>query len=421
MKKRRSTARPSTSSSPNAKKTQKSPQSLKNKSLILGVSGGIAAYKTVELLRRLTGEGASVTVMMTEAARRFITPLSLEAVSGRPVLCSLYDEPLSHVSLPASADALIVAPATANIIGKFANGIADDLLSTSFLAFQGPVVLAPSMNWRMYGHGATRRNLETLRQYGVRMVGPVSGPLACGEDGPGRMAEVSDIVAAVRTALAEQDFRDRTIVVTAGPTREYLDPVRFISNRSSGRMGFALARAAAERGGRVTLITGPTGLTAPANVDVVGVETAEEMMNAVQKAMRQGPHVFIMAAAVADYRPRTKTSKKHEKKKELTLPLTRTPDIISWVATRPKRPFVVGFAAETGPDIRRAEEKMARKKMDMIVFNDVSDPQAGFDVETNRVTIIDKKGRTRTGVLPKQEVASVILDRIKDRIKQVRA
>lgn len=354
---------------------------------------------------------------MTGAAQRFITPLLLEAVSGRPVLCSLYDEPLSHVSLPASADALIVAPATANIIGKFANGIADDLLSTSFLAFQGPVVLAPSMNGRMYGHSATRRNLETLRQYGVRMVGPVAGPLACGEDGPGRMAEVPDIVAAVRTALAEQDFRDHRVVVTAGPTREYLDPVRFISNRSSGRMGFALARAAAERGAHVTLISGPTGLTAPAGVDVVGVETAEEMMKAVQTVMKQRPHVFIMAAAVADYRPLEQTATKLDKQDLVTLPLAATPDIISWVSSRPRRPFVVGFAAETGPDIRRAEEKMARKRMDMIVFNDVTDAQAGFDVETNRVTIIDKKGRTQTGVLSKHEVASLILDRI----KQVRA
>lgn len=351
---------------------------------------------------------------MTEAAQRFLTPLSLEAASRRRVLTSLYDEPLSHISLPADADALLVAPATANIIGKFANGIADDLLSTSYLAFQGPVIMAPSMNWKMYAHRSTQRNLDELRQSGVRMVGPVSGPLACGEEGVGRMAEFPDIISAVRSVLTEQDYRGQRVVVTAGPTREYLDPVRFISNRSSGKMGFSLAEAASGRGALVTLISGPTALPAPAGVDLVNVETSEEMWEAVRQAMRTRPQVFIMAAAVADYTPSEKAPRKLEKKNKRSVSLTETRDIISWVSGQSRRPFVVGFAAETGPDLKRAEAKMARKKMDMIVFNDVSDPRAGFDVDTNRVTIIDRKARTETDVLPKREVASLILDRIRE-------
>ncbi|MBI5847098.1 MAG: bifunctional phosphopantothenoylcysteine decarboxylase/phosphopantothenate--cysteine ligase CoaBC [Nitrospirae bacterium] len=384
---------------------------LKNRSVLLGVSGGIAAYKAAELVRRLKDKGASVTVMMTGAAQQFITPLSLQVASGNTVYTSLFQEPLTHISVPAAADIMVVAPATANIIGKFANGIADDILSTAFLAFRGPVVIAPSMNEKMFEHPVVQDNLKKLRSLGVIQTGPDSGPLACGEEGTGRLAEVQDIVAAVVAALTPKDLKGQKIVVTAGPTREYLDPVRFISNRSSGKMGFSLARAARNRGAEVVLISGPTSLECPQGVTCRRVDTSAQMLSAVREETDKGVSALIMAAAVADFRPARPSKGKVEKKKLLSLSLTCTEDIVSCIAQEKKRPFIIGFAAETGKKIDRAREKMKRKKMDMIVFNDVTEKGAGFETDTNRVVIIDKAGFIQSKLMSKDDVADAILDR----------
>ena len=263
------------------------PGKLKNKSILLGVSGGVAAYKTVELVRRLKDEGASVTVIMTEAAGHFITPLSLEVASHNRVYTSLVKEPMAHIDLPSKADVMVIAPATANIIAKFAHGIADDLLSTCLLSYQGRTVVAPSMNWKMYGNQIVQENLRKLKSLGVIQVGPEKGALACGEEGLGRLSDIPDIMEAVMTAVTPQDLSNEKIVVTAGPTREYIDPVRFISNRSSGKMGYALARAARDRGADVTLISGPSSLQRPFGLKFVQVETSAEMLDDCHKRDRR--------------------------------------------------------------------------------------------------------------------------------------
>jgi phosphopantothenoylcysteine decarboxylase/phosphopantothenate--cysteine ligase len=352
-----------------------------------------------------------VAVVMTEAARQFVTPLSLEVASLGKVYTSLFEEPMAHISLPAKADVMVVAPATANTIAKFALGIADDLLSTCFLVFQGKTIIAPSMNWKMYEDRTVRKNLDTLASFGVLQVGPEPGALACGEEGTGRMSEPAEIVEAVKSLLPEKDLSGERIVVTAGPTREYLDPVRFISNRSSGKMGYSLARAARGRGAEVTLISGPTCLKIPYGLEFVGVETASEMMEAVVRAVADRATLLIMAAAVADFSPKAKSEEKIAKDGEMALALRPTPDIVSAVSSHADRPFVIGFAAETGRHPGRAAAKMKRKEMDMIVFNDVTEPGAGFDVDTNRVEIIDRKGRRKLGLMGKDEVANAILDR----------
>jgi phosphopantothenoylcysteine decarboxylase/phosphopantothenate--cysteine ligase len=374
----------------------------------------VAAYKAVDLVRRLRDEGASVRVIMTEASQRFITPLSLEVASQNKVFTSLFDEPLAHITLPASADLMLIAPATANTVAKFALGIADDLLSTCLLAYSGRVIIAPAMNWRMYQNRTVQENLAKLTSSGVIQVGPESGNLACGEEGMGRMAGVPEIVEAAKEALSAKDLLGEKIVVTAGPTREYLDPVRFISNRSSGKMGYALAMAARNRGADVTLISGPTSLRPPAGVRFVAAETSDEMAAAVKKAVKQEATVLVMAAAVADFAPVTRSKIKIGKGELASLDLRRTEDIISSMAGKKKRLFVIGFAAETGPDISGAEEKMKRKGMDMIVFNDVTEPGAGFDVDTNRITIIDRKGRTAFELMSKDAVANALFDRLKE-------
>ncbi len=348
---------------------------------------------------------------MTEAARQFVTPLSLEVASQNKVYTSLFGEPMAHINLPAKTDVMVIAPATANTIAKLAHGIADDLLSTCFLSYEGRLVIAPAMNWRMYENRIFRENLEKLLSLGVVQVGPERGDLACGEEGIGRMAETAQIIEAVRSALAEKDLSGEKIVITAGPTREYLDPVRFISNRSSGRMGFALANAAKNRGAQVTLISGPTSLKRPAGAAFMQIETAAEMMEAVKKAVAEDATVLIMAAAVADFTPASASDSKIEKTGVMNIPLRPTEDIVSAVASLEKRPFIIGFAAETGFNVSRAEEKMKTKKMDMIIFNDVTEPGAGFDVDTNRVMIIDKKGKIPLELMGKDRVSDAILDR----------
>ncbi len=399
-----------TSSSP--KRRKKLLRILKNKRILLGITGGVAAYKSIDLARRLREEGASVFIAMTEAAKQFVTPLSLEVASRNKIYTSLFDEPMAHISLPASTDVMVIAPATADIIAKFAHGIADDLLSTCFLSYSGKVVIAPSMNWRMYENRIFGENLQKLLSAGVMQVGPERGDLACGEEGIGRMAEPAEIVEVVKAALTEKDLAGEKIVITAGPTREYLDPIRFISNRSSGKMGYALAKAARDRGAGVTLISGPSYLKKPAGVEFIGVETSAQMMEAVQQSVRKDTTVLIMAAAVADFSPVITSKTKIEKAGELNIPFRPTKDIITSIGTSGKRPYVIGFAAETGNNIARAQKKMKTKNMDMVVFNDVTEPGAGFDVDTNKVVIIDGKGKTRLEVMDKENVADAIFDRL---------
>jgi phosphopantothenoylcysteine decarboxylase / phosphopantothenate---cysteine ligase len=386
------------------------PGKLKNKTVLLGVTGGVAAYKSVELVRRLKDEGASVTVIMTEAASRFITPLSLEIASGNKVYTSLFEEPLAHIDLPLKSDVLVIAPATANIIAKFAHGIADDLLSTCLLSYRGKIVIAPSMNWKMYENPVLRENLEKVKSFGVYQVGPEQGSLACGEEGLGRLAGISGIIDAIISAVITKDLAGEKIIVTAGPTREYIDPVRFISNRSSGKMGYALARAARDRGASVTLISGPSALEKPSGLKFIQVETSAEMLRALVDETGDDSTLLIMSAAVADFRPQERSGTKLEKN-GAAITLRKSEDIISQITGRKERPFVIGFAAETGRKIERAEEKMKKKNMDMIVFNDVSEPGAGFEEDTNRVVIIDKKGRLETGLHGKDVISDIILNR----------
>jgi phosphopantothenoylcysteine decarboxylase/phosphopantothenate--cysteine ligase len=384
---------------------------LRNKSILLGITGGVSAYKSIDLIRRLREEGALVTVIMTEAAKHFVTPLSIEVASRNKVFSDLYADPMAHISLSADADIMVVAPATANIIGKFAHGIADDLLSLSFLSFKGKVVIAPAMNWRMYENPVFRRNLDTLLNLGVIQVGPEKGSLACGEEGIGRMAEVPDIIETTKGALTIKDLTDENIMVTAGPTREYLDPVRFLSNRSSGKMGYALARAAFRRGAQVTLISGPSSLPRPKGVTFIPVDTAGDMRSAVNRELGLST-ILIMSAAVSDFRPAENSGEKIEKSDELFLKLNATPDILSSVGKKKNRPFIVGFAAETGRKLGKARKKLRDKNMDLIVFNDVTEANSGFDVETNKVVLIDKKKESGLPLLNKDDVADAILDRI---------
>jgi len=376
------------------------------------VTGGVAAYKSVELARRLKDTGASVTVVMTEASRRFITPLSFEIATGNRAYTDLFDGQVNHIRLASEADVIVVAPATANSIAKFANGLADDLLSTCFLAGTGKkTVIAPAMNWRMYENPAFRRNLDLLLSAGVLQVGPEKGGLACGEEGVGRMAEVPDIVEAVEAALTDKDLSAEDIVITAGPTREYIDPVRFITNRSSGKMGFALARAARNRGARVTLISGPVSLTPPPGINCIQAGTSAEMMKSVLEQVTHTTTLLIMAAAVADFAPASVAGTKIDKNELAGIPLTKTKDIISAVSARGKGPFIIGFAAETGPGLERARQKMREKKMNMVAFNDVTEPGSGFDVDTNRVVIIDPSGETELELMDKNDVADALYDR----------
>jgi phosphopantothenoylcysteine decarboxylase/phosphopantothenate--cysteine ligase len=385
---------------------------LKNKSILLGITGGVAAYKSVELARRLKDEEASVTAVMTEASQHFITRLSVEVATQNRVFSSLYEDPLAHIRLPLEADVIVIAPATANTLSKFANGIADDMLSTCLLSCSGKkVIVAPSMNWRMYENPLFRKNLDSLVSAGIIQVGPEKGGLACGEDGIGRMSEVSDIIDSIRAALSAKDLTGEKIIVTAGPTREYIDPVRFISNRSSGKMGYALAAAAINRGAEVTLISGPTALKAPAGVRFIRTETTGDMLAKVKEETGKNATMLVMAAAVADFSPESRADAKLDKKDVGDLRLRRTEDIISAISSCGSRPFIIGFAAETGGNLARARMKMQDKHMDMIVFNDVTEPGSGFDVDTNRIVILDRTGEKNLECMSKDSAADAIFDR----------
>jgi phosphopantothenoylcysteine decarboxylase / phosphopantothenate---cysteine ligase len=385
---------------------------LKGKSILLGITGSVAAYKAIDLIKRLKNEGASVSVIMTEASKHFVTPMSIEiAASPGPVVFDMFESRLAHIDRPRNADLFIVAPATANTISKYACGIADNLLNAALLAFNGPVIIAPAMNWRMWQNPLFQANVDKLKSAGAITVGPETGALACGEEGPGRMAGIEKIIEAAHRVFTPQDLAGQRALVTAGPTREHIDPVRFISNRSSGKMGYAFAKIANRRGASVTLISGPTAICSPDDVEMITVESAVEMRKEVLERIG-GTSIFIMCAAVADFAPETVSKDKIEKAKTPSLDLRLNPDILAEVSNLPDRPFTVGFSAETGPNIDRARKKMADKKAHMFVFNNVSKEGSGFDVDTNEVTIIDIHGEAALPPMTKEDVAAAILDRI---------
>jgi len=390
---------------------------LDGRELILGVTGSIAAYKAVYLLRELTRAGARVSVCLSEHAREFVGPLTFRTLSGRPVLSNLFDpqsdDAVEHVALAERADALVVAPATANLLGKAAAGIADDFLTTLLLAARCPVVMAPAMDGGMWDHPAVVANVATLRARGVTVLEPDTGALASGLSARGRLPEIDVLVEAVRAALTpRRDLDGQRVLVTAGPTREPIDPVRYISNRSSGRMGYALAAAAARRGARVTLVSGPTVLTPPPAAAFVPVQTAEEMREAVLHHA-EGAAIVIKAAAVADYRVRHAAEQKIKGKHDLTLDLVPNPDILAEVAARGNGAFIVGFAAETNDVVAHARAKLEAKGVDLLVANDVSRRDIGFDAEENEVLLIDRWGGSRPlPRMPKSAVADAILDEI---------
>jgi len=385
---------------------------IKQRHILLGVTGSIAAYKSADIARRLVQEGADVDVILTDHACRFISPLTFRSLTGRPVYKDLFDDPFIHINLASQADLLLVAPATANTIGKIACGIADNLLTNIVLAYDGPKLIAPAMNHRMYNNHVVRENIRMLKERGFEFIGPVEGGLACGEEGMGRMAGVEEIVEVVISALSPKDLKGRRFVVTAGPTREYIDPVRFISNRSSGRMGYEVARAAKRRGAEVVLISGPTPLIPPPGVKHVRVESASEMEEAVFKNL-EGTDVVVMTAAVCDFMPASKCRVKLEKNNINSLKLKKTPDILRRLSRYKGGRIVVGFSAEYGKKVDRARQKLEDKGLDLIVFNDISRRDAGFDVDTNLVTIIDRNGRIEDYPLMKKfEVANIILDKV---------
>jgi phosphopantothenoylcysteine decarboxylase/phosphopantothenate--cysteine ligase len=393
--------------------------------IAIGVCGGIGAYKSVELVRGLQKQGHDVVAVMTRAARRFVGELTFETITRRRVLTSQFDpgahSDIEHISLASSIDLLLVAPATANIIGKFANGIADDFLTSMYLATKAPVLMAPAMNTNMLEHDAVRRNLATLSTRGVYFVEPGAGYLACGWIGKGRLAEPAEIVRAAEELLIPSGpLSGKSVVVTAGPTREAIDPVRFIGNRSSGKMGYAIAAAARARGASVVLVTGPTDLAPPAGVEVIRVTTAAEMRDAVVPRAARAD-VVIMAAAVADFTPSTVAPRKiHKESDTLSLTLMRTPDILAELGSKRAghdRPILVGFAAETHDVVASARRKRRDKGVDLVVANDVSRSDAGFEVDTNEVTLITAEGEETLPLQPKAAIAALVVQRIENLLR----
>ena len=390
---------------------------LEGKRILLGVSGSIAAYKAVELLRRLREQGADVRVVLTRNAERFVTRLTFETLSGNPVPGAEFqdrEQPgIGHIDLTGGLDLAVIAPATANVIGKVASGIADDTLTTALTAVECPVIMAPAMNDRMYRNAVVRKNIALLRAQGIRFVEPGTGELACGTVGQGRLADVDLILREIAAALPPGDLAGMKIVVTAGPTRERIDAVRFISNPSTGRMGFALAAAAYGRGADVVLISGPTEVIPPRGPVLIRVTSAAEMLQAVLEH-RTRADVLIMAAAVSDFKPARSSGRKIKKQEAATmLELARTEDILATVGRLPGRPLLVGFAAETDDLLDNARKKMKEKDIDLIVANDLSKQGAGFAVDTNSVTLIERSGgMTEIPLMPKAEIAARIMDKI---------
>ena len=388
--------------------------------VVLGVTGGIAAYKACELLRLLQKQGMDVFVVMTKNACRFVTPLTFETLSGHPVAVDTFDRPatweVEHIALAKRADLFLIAPATANIIAKMACGIADDMLSTTVLATRAPVMIAPAMNTGMWDNPATQENLATLARRGVQIVAPVSGHLACGDSGAGKLEDVAVIAQRALDVLngLKRDMTGLRVMVTAGPTREALDPVRYISNRSSGKMGYAIARAAARRGAQVTLLTGPVALDVPQGVEAVCFTTTQELLDCALACV-DAQDVLIQAAAPADYRAMEVAPQKIKKQQgeDFVLRMIENPDVAATLGVK-KRPdqVFVGFAAETNDVLEHAQGKLVRKNLDMIVANDVTQKGAGFDVDTNIVTLITREGADSLPLMTKDEVAGCILDRV---------
>lgn len=388
--------------------------------IALGVSGGIAAYKAAEVLRLLQDRGVQVQVVMTHAAQEFVRPLTFAALSGEKVITDMFGEghaepnvesAVEHIAVAQSIDALLVVPATADLLAKFANGIANDFLTTLYLATQAPVIVAPAMNVNMWEHEATRKNLETLRQRGVKIVEPGSGYLACGMVGAGRLADPEMIVeATLETLGVSQDLKGETVLVTAGPTYEPIDPVRFLGNRSSGKMGYAIAEAAIRRGAKVILISGPTALQPPSASEFVPVETAQQMRDAVMLRFPDAT-VVIKAAAVGDYRVREASSQKIKREKSIALELEQNPDILAELgATKFDKHILIGFAAETENGLENARKKLAKKRADAIVLNDVSRSDIGFNSDHNAVTIVTAEDTIEVGEAAKFEIAQKVLD-----------
>lgn len=387
---------------------------LLNKNVLLGISGGIAAYKTPDLVRKLKAAGANVRVVLTQSAKEFVSTLSLQAVSGLPVSDSLLDPAaeaaMGHIELAKWADIILIAPATANIMAKITHGIADDLLTTLCLATTAKMVMAPAMNQQMWAATATQANLATLKDRGVTMLGPDEGSQACGDVGAGRMLEPLEIVEQLCLPSTSAEFANKHIVITAGPTRENIDPVRYISNFSSGKMGYALAQAAVAMGAKVSLVSGPVNIKAPLGCDLINVNSAQQMLDAVESKSEQCD-IFIACAAVADYRTADIADQKMKKTKddELTLTLVKNPDILATVAGKPGAPFTVGFAAETQDVAHYAKGKLERKKLNMIAANDVSDQSIGFNSDSNALTVFWQGGEQKLPTADKQTIARNLL------------
>ena len=399
-------------------------EALRGRFIVLGVTGSIAAYKSVELARRLTQAGATVQVVMSRSAAEFVRPLTFQALTYRPVEVEMFqiqdERAAGHIAMGRQADVVVIAPATAHVIARLANGFSDDLIATTVLATDAPIVLAPAMETHMWQNAATRANVATLRARGARIVEPESGPLASGDIGPGRLASLERIEAAIAEALSvSHALAGRRVVVTAGPTLEPIDPVRFVSNRSSGKMGYAIAAAAADAGAEVFLVSGPTALRAPAGTQLVPIETAEQMRDAVLGLLPNADAV-VMAAAVADYRPietQERKIKKRDAGKELSLRMTENPDILkAIVAARRAGAIVVGFKAETGDATTEAGRMLREKKLDLVVANDVSDPTSAFGSDTDRVTFVSADGVEALPLLAKTEVARRLVAKLAERL-----
>ena len=394
---------------------------LKDKTVVIGVSGGIAVYKTLDVVSRLRKLGVNVNVIMTKSATEFVTPLSFQSLSQNYVVCDMFEDPktwdVEHISLAKRADVFLIAPATANVIGKIANGIADDMLTTTVMATKAKVLIAPAMNTNMYENPILQRNINTLKELGYNFVEPESGRLACGDTGKGKLASPETIVDEVVKLLSKgQDLKGKSIIVTAGPTVESIDPMRYITNRSTGKMGYSIAKEAIERGADVTLITGPTNLTPPQNLKkLVKIESAKDMYEAVLENLDEND-VVIKSSAVADYKPKNYSNKKIKKSDDdLVIELDRNKDIAQEIGKIKNNKILVGFAAETNDLIENASLKIKKKNIDFIVANDLTKEGAGFGVDTNIVKIIDKEGNiTEYPKMKKEEVANIILDKIKE-------
>ncbi|MGC8796512.1 bifunctional phosphopantothenoylcysteine decarboxylase/phosphopantothenate--cysteine ligase CoaBC [Thermodesulfovibrio sp. 3462-1] len=390
---------------------------LKNKKILIGITGSIAAYKVFEIIKLLKEAGAEVFPVMTEKATYFVTPLSIEISCGNRVLIDMFQEPLSHIELAKKCDLFLIAPATANLINKYACGIADDLLTTTLLAFRGPVIIAPAMNWRMYQAAQVQKSIDYLKSIGVEFIGPEQGSLACGEEGTGRLVRAEKIFEAVVSALTEKDLKGQHVLVTAGPTRGYLDVIRFITNRSSGKMGYALAKVAKRRGAKVTLISGPSNIEPPEVDKFFKVETTEEMLEKVMESINSAT-ILLMAAAPIDFEPEKIFNTKIEKNSINSISLRLCPDILKEISKLKKKPFTIGFSAEAGLNTERAKIKFKEKALDMIVLNDIMKKNTGMESDTNEVIIIYKKRNKffeeNTSLLSKEEIASLILSKVKE-------